>query len=58
VKSSAVTPAIASAIERPIHHGVYRPFGVFGRGRGRGQVLRIDGVPLAVDLRVLRVRPA
>ena len=24
---SAITPGIASAIERPIHHGVYRPFG-------------------------------
>lgn len=27
MKPSAITPAIASAIERPIHHGVYRPFG-------------------------------
>jgi hypothetical protein len=27
VKSSAITPGIVSAIERPIHHGVYRPFG-------------------------------
>ena len=29
-----------------------------GRGRGRWQVLRIDGVPLTVDLRALRVRTA
>ena len=27
MKSSAITPAIASAIERPIHRGVYRPVG-------------------------------
>ena len=27
MKSSAITPAIASAIERPIHRGVHRPFG-------------------------------
>lgn len=27
MKHSSTTPAIASAIERPIHRGVYRPFG-------------------------------
>ena len=27
MKSSAITQAIASAIERPIHHGACRPFG-------------------------------
>ena len=30
---SAITPGIASAVERPAYRGAYRPFGGFGGGR-------------------------
>ncbi len=51
MKPSAITPAIVSAIGRPLHRSVCRPL---GSGRGpvgfpHGPVLTIDTIPLTIN---------